>query len=321
MLAGGIGAIRPGHVLKAPVPEGAALIVLGGPGFLIGLGGGAASSVAQGATPEELDFASVRRDNAELERRCQEVIDRCWAMGDRNPILSIHDVGAGGLSNAMPELVHDAGLGARLELRAIPTGEPDLSPLELWCNEAQERYVLAIATDRVAEFAALCTRERAPWAQLGTATADGRLVVADGGARRPVDVPLELILGKAPRMTRRAEPFASPRFALELGGASLAEALDRVLGLPAVADKTFLVTIGDRTVGGMVSRRFDDRAVPGAGRRLRRDDRRLRRLRGRGDGDRRASAGRIARCGGGLATRDRRGGDEPRSGADRAARS
>ena len=254
MLAGGIGAIRPGHVVKAAVPEGAALIVLGGPAFLIGLGGGAASSLAQGASAEDLDFASVQRDNAELERRCQEVIDRCWALGDRNPILSIHDVGAGGLSNAMPELVHDAGLGATLDLRAIPTGEPDLSPLELWCNEAQERYVLAIAPDRVTEFASLCTRERAPWAQLGTATSDGRLVVADHGHTSPVDVPLELVLGKPPRMIRRAEPMASPRFSLELGGASVAEAIDRVLGLPTVADKTFLVTIGDRTVGGLVSR-------------------------------------------------------------------
>ncbi|HEX8110722.1 MAG TPA: phosphoribosylformylglycinamidine synthase, partial [Kofleriaceae bacterium] len=158
MLAGGIGAIRPGHIAKAPVPAGAALIVLGGPAFLIGLGGGAASSLAQGASAEDLDFASVQRDNPEIQRRCQEVIDRCWGMGDANPILSIHDVGAGGLSNALPELVHDAGLGAAIDLRAIPTGEPDLSPLELWCNEAQERYVLAIAPERVAEFAALCTR-------------------------------------------------------------------------------------------------------------------------------------------------------------------
>src|SRR5213078_2474479 len=284
MLAGGIGAIRPGHVAKAPVPAGAALIVLGGPAFLIGLGGGAASSLAQGASAEDLDFASVQRDNPEIQRRCQEVIDRCWAMGDANPILSIHDVGAGGLSNALPELVHDAGLGARLALRAIPTGEPDLSPLELWCNEAQERYVLAVAAERVAELAALCARERAPWAQLGIATADGRLVVVDAapaGAPRPpidptgedprpaatavgvptprawpspIDVPLEMVLGKPPRMARRADPIAPRRAALDLGGASVAEALDRVLGLPAVADKTFLVTIGDRTVGGLIAR-------------------------------------------------------------------
>ncbi|MDB4953421.1 MAG: purL [Myxococcales bacterium] len=255
MLAGGIGAVRPGDVAKLKMPVGSALVVLGGPAFLIGLGGGAASSVAQGASAEDLDFASVQRDNAEIERRCQEVIDRCWAMGDRNPILSIHDVGAGGLSNAMPELVHDAGLGARLELRAIPTGEPDLSPLELWCNEAQERYVLAIGTDRLAEFAALCARERAPWAQLGTATADGQLTVTDQrGGPPPVDVPLELVLGKPPRMTRRAEPIATTHTPLDLGGATVQQALDRVLGLPTVADKSFLVTIGDRTVGGLVSR-------------------------------------------------------------------
>jgi phosphoribosylformylglycinamidine synthase len=255
MLAGGIGAVRPGHVTKQKIAPGAALVVLGGPAFLIGLGGGAASSLAQGASAEDLDFASVQRDNAEIERRCQEVIDRCWAMGDANPIVSIHDVGAGGLSNAMPELVHDAGLGARLELRAIPTGEPDLSPLELWCNEAQERYVLAINADRLAEFAALCARERAPWAQLGVATPEGRLTLTDSrGGPPPVDVPLELVLGKPPRMVRHAEPIAPARAPLDLGGATVAQALDRVLGLPTVADKSFLVTIGDRTVGGLVSR-------------------------------------------------------------------
>ncbi|MDB4961784.1 MAG: phosphoribosylformylglycinamidine synthase [Myxococcales bacterium] len=255
MLAGGIGSVRETHVQKAKVSAGAALIVLGGPAFLIGLGGGAASSVSQGASAEDLDFASVQRENAEIQRRCQEVIDRCWAQGDHNPILSIHDVGAGGLSNAMPELVHDAGLGGTLELRAIPTGEPDLSPLELWSNESQERYVLAIDPARVPEFAALCERERAPWAQLGTATPDGRLTVTDRrGGPAPVDLPLEVVLGKAPRMTRRAEPVAPARVPLDLRGATVAEALDRVLGLPTVADKSFLVTIGDRTVGGMVAR-------------------------------------------------------------------
>ncbi|NVB77137.1 MAG: phosphoribosylformylglycinamidine synthase [Kofleriaceae bacterium] len=255
MLAGGIGAIRPSHVQKAPVPAGAALVVLGGPAFLIGLGGGAASSLAQGASTEDLDFASVQRDNPEIQRRCQEVIDRCWAMGEQNPILSIHDVGAGGLSNAMPELVHDAGLGAKLDLRKIPTGESDLSPLELWCNESQERYVMAIAPERIADFAALCERERAPWAQLGTATGDGRLTLADSsGGPAPVDLALDIVFGKPPRMTRRAEPVPSPRRPLELAGASVSDALDRVLGLPTVADKSFLVTIGDRTVGGLVSR-------------------------------------------------------------------
>ncbi|HEY5921532.1 MAG TPA: phosphoribosylformylglycinamidine synthase, partial [Kofleriaceae bacterium] len=255
MLAGGVGTIRASHVQKAKVPAGAALVVLGGPAFLIGLGGGAASSLAQGASAEDLDFASVQRDNAEIQRRCQEVIDRCWAMGDGNPILSIHDVGAGGLSNAMPELVHDAGLGAMLELRKIPSGEPDLSPLELWCNEAQERYVMAIGQERIAEFAALCARERAPWALLGTATPDGRLTLRDDrDGPPPVDLPLEVVLGKPPRMTRRADPLPSPRRPLDLAGASVADALDRVLGLPTVADKTFLISIGDRTVGGMVSR-------------------------------------------------------------------
>jgi phosphoribosylformylglycinamidine synthase len=256
MLAGGIGAVRPGHVHKAVIPAGAALIVLGGPAFLIGLGGGAASSLAQGASAEDLDFASVQRDNAEIQRRCQEVIDRCCALGEDNPILSIHDVGAGGLSNALPELVNDAGLGARLDLRAIPSGEPDLSPLELWCNEAQERYVLAVAPERVAELAALCARERAPWAELGVATAEGRLAVLDARApdATPIDLPLAVILGNPPRMVRRVEPVAPRRLALDLGGASVADALDRVLGLPTVADKSFLVTIGDRTVGGLVAR-------------------------------------------------------------------
>ena len=255
MLAGGIGSVRPMHVKKAPVPAGAALIVLGGPAFLIGLGGGAASSLAQGASAEDLDFASVQRDNAEIQRRCQEVIERCVALGDDNLILSIHDVGAGGLSNAMPELVHDADLGAVLDLRAIPTGEPDLSPLELWSNEAQERYVLAIDPARVAEFRALCARERAPWAQLGVATPDGKLHVSDNlGGPPPVDLPLELVLGKPPRMVRRAEVVPPARDKLDLGRATVAEALERVLGLPTVADKSFLVTIGDRTVGGMVAR-------------------------------------------------------------------
>jgi phosphoribosylformylglycinamidine synthase len=255
MLAGGLGNIRPVHVEKAGIPAGAPLIVLGGPALLIGLGGGAASSVGQGDQRAELDFASVQRDNAEMERRCQEVIDRCWALGPTNPILSIHDVGAGGLSNALPELVNDAGRGARLDLRTIPSGEPGMSPRELWCNEAQERYVIALDPAREADFAALCARERAPWAVLGHATDDGRLVVRDDllGAT-PVDVPLDVILGKPPRMVRRAETVKPPAAALALAGATVAEALHRVLGLPTVADKTFLVTIGDRTVGGLIAR-------------------------------------------------------------------
>ena len=253
MIAGGVGNVRAPHVHKQPLPAGAPLGVLGGPALLIGLGGGAASSMAQGASHAELDFASVQRDNAEIQRRCQEVIDACWALGDANPILSIHDVGAGGLSNALPELAHGGGRGARFDLRAIPSGDPAMSPAELWCNEAQERYVIALAPGREAEFAALCARERAPWAVLGTTTEEPHLRVDDPLLGAPaVDVPLDVILGKPPRMVRdvRREPVA---FApLDLAGVTVESALERVLRLPTVADKTFLVTIGDRSVGGLV---------------------------------------------------------------------
>ena len=255
MIAGGLGAVRPGHVEKAQIPPGAKLVVLGGPALRIGLGGGAASSVASGASDAELDFASVQRDNAEMERRCQEVIDACVAQGPANPILSIHDVGAGGLSNALPELVHGAGLGARIALRAIPNDDPGMSPLEIWCNEAQERYVLAIASERLAEFEALCARERCLYAVVGEATAEPQLVVHDAHfGDAPVDVPLALILGKPPRMVRDAKRAAVRRRPLDLAGVALADAVRRVLHLPAVADKTFLISIGDRTVGGLVSR-------------------------------------------------------------------
>ncbi len=255
MLAGGLGNVRPAHVDKAPVPAGSALVVLGGPALLIGLGGGAASSLAQGSQHSELDFASVQRDNPEMQRRCQEVIERCYALGERNPILSIHDVGAGGLSNALPELVNDQRLGARIELRKIPSGEPGLSPRELWCNEAQERYVLAVAAERVSELAAICERERAPFAVVGVATAEPHLLVEDSllGAA-PVDLPLEVLLGKPPRMERQAVSLEVQRQPFEAGALAVDEALERVLSLPAVADKTFLVTIGDRTVGGLISR-------------------------------------------------------------------
>jgi phosphoribosylformylglycinamidine synthase len=255
MLAGGLGNIRDEHVGKGTIPAGAALVVLGGPAMLIGLGGGAASSMAQGASAEDLDFASVQRDNAEIQRRCQEVIDACWALGADTPIVSIHDVGAGGLSNALPELVHDSARGARLDLRAIPSAEPGLSPLELWCNEAQERYVLAIAPAHLARFEAICARERAPYAVVGHATADGHLTVEDpllGGA--PIDVPLGVILGKPPRMRRDVERCAVAHPPLGLDAVDLREAALRVLRLPTVGDKTFLVTIGDRTVTGLCSR-------------------------------------------------------------------
>ena len=259
MIAGGVGNIRAEHVQKGDVPAGAPLVVLGGPALLIGLGGGAASSMAQGASHEDLDFASVQRDNAEIQRRCQEVIDACWAMGAENPIVSIHDVGAGGLSNALPELAHGSHRGARFDLRAIPSGDPAMSPAELWCNEAQERYVIALAPGREAEFGALCARERAPWALLGHATAEPQLRVddplLDPAARAPaVDMPMEVLLGKPPRMVRDVKTETTVFARLDLAGVTVEAALERVLRLPTVADKSFLVTIGDRSVGGLVMR-------------------------------------------------------------------
>jgi len=255
MIAGGFGNIRLPLVKKGEVPPGAPIIVLGGPAMLIGLGGGAASSMASGASEEALDFASVQRDNAEMQRRCQEVIDRCSALGEASPILSIHDVGAGGLANALPELVHASGRGACLELRKIPNDEPGMSPLEIWCNEAQERYVLALASDKLEDFANLCRRERCPFAVLGHATDDGKLQVSDAHVgNTPVDMPLSVLLGKPPKMVRkvRHEPVVQVPFATT--GIDLGEAIARVLRLPAVADKTFLITIGDRTVTGLVAR-------------------------------------------------------------------
>ncbi|MFZ1867351.1 MAG: phosphoribosylformylglycinamidine synthase [Steroidobacteraceae bacterium] len=255
MIAGGLGNIRRAHVDKADVPVGAKLIVLGGPAMLIGLGGGAASSVGSGASSADLDFASVQRGNAEIQRRAQETIDGCWALGDANPILLIHDVGAGGLSNAVPEAVDHSHRGARIDLRAIPSAESDMSPLELWCNEAQERYVVVVAPQSLATFAATAARERCPYAVIGEIDGTGRLTVADprlGGD--PVDMPLEVLLGKSPRMVRDVLSATQDPRPLDLNRIELHEAVYRVLRLPAVADKTFLITIGDRTVGGMVSR-------------------------------------------------------------------
>ncbi len=255
MLAGGLGNIRPGHVAKGAIRPGDHLVVLGGPAMLIGLGGGAASSIAGGAGREDLDFASVQRDNPEMQRRCQEVIDRCWAMGDDNPIAFICDVGAGGVSNALPELVNDGGVGGRFDLRAIPNDEPGMSPLEIWCNEAQERYVLAIPAGRLDAFAALCRRERCPFAVVGEATEDRRLVLDDARfANRPIDLPLDVLLGKPPRMHRTDRTRPRALAPLELRGLDLAEAVRSVLAHPAVADKTFLISIGDRTVTGLVAR-------------------------------------------------------------------
>ncbi|MCX7962077.1 MAG: phosphoribosylformylglycinamidine synthase, partial [Burkholderiales bacterium] len=255
MLAGGIGAIADEQKAKAPLAEGTLIVQLGGPGMRIGMGGGAASSMGAGANVAELDFDSVQRANAEMQRRAQEVIDRCWQLGPENPILAIHDVGAGGLSNAVPEMVHAAGRGARVDLRAIPSDDRSMSPREIWSNEAQERYVLAIAPEAISRFAAICERERCPFAVIGHATADGRLVVEDpllGG--RPVDMPLAALFGKPPKMRRTAMRRRPKREPLRLEGIELKEAALRVLRHPAVADKTFLVTIGDRTVGGLCAR-------------------------------------------------------------------
>jgi phosphoribosylformylglycinamidine synthase len=256
MLAGGLGNVRRAHVEKGVVSVGAQLVVLGGPAMLIGLGGGAASSLGSGASSAELDFASVQRGNPEMQRRAQEVIDACWALGAGNPIELIHDVGAGGLANAVPEAVAHSARGARIDLRAVPSAEPGMSPLELWCNEAQERYVLALRPDGLAAFAAIAQRERCPYALIGVTTDDGDLIVHDpllGG--EPVHMPIEALLGRPPRMRREVRSVpAPPAIEGEFAGVSLRDALYRVLRLPAVADKTFLITIGDRTVGGLVSR-------------------------------------------------------------------
>ncbi|WP_064748862.1 phosphoribosylformylglycinamidine synthase [Lysobacter antibioticus] len=268
MLAGGLGAIDRVQVAKLGLRPGHAVIVLGGPSMLIGLGGGAASSVASGDSAEELDFASVQRDNPEMERRCQEVIDRCVALGEANPIDSAHDVGAGGLSNAIPELLHDSGLGGVIDLAKVPSDDPSLSPMQLWCNESQERYVLGLPADRVADFAAICERERCPFAVVGYATAEERLVVgygatvesvygdgAEPAADWPIDLPMDVLFGKPPKMHRDTRhPAAAPWPALDWDGLDLHQAGLRVLAHPTVAAKNFLVTIGDRTVGGLVAR-------------------------------------------------------------------
>ncbi len=255
MIAGGLGNVRPGHVEKKEVVVGAPLVVLGGPSMLIGLGGGAASSLGSGESSSDLDFASVQRGNAEIQRRAQEVIDRCWALGDANPILLIHDVGAGGLSNAIPEAIAHDRRGGRIDLRKIPTAESELSPMEIWCNEAQERYVLALAPGTSLQFAAICERERCPHAVVGEITPDGRLLVTDPLlSATPVDMPIEVLLGDAPRMTRNVRSMSKLPTHLSTSGTTIGESLDRLLCLPAIADKSFLITIGDRSVGGMIAR-------------------------------------------------------------------
>ena len=255
MLAGGMGNIRDEHVQKAEITVGSKLIVLGGPAMLIGLGGGAASSMATGSSSADLDFASVQRENPEMERRCQEVIDRCWQLGEHNPISFIHDVGAGGLSNAFPELVNDAGRGGIFDLRAIPNDEPGMAPHEIWCNESQERYVLAVGAADFERFKAICERERCPFAVVGEATAEQHLTVTDSHfGNNAVDMPLEVLLGKAPRMHRSATREDELGDDFDAASVDLEEAVTRVLHHPAVASKSFLITIGDRSITGLVAR-------------------------------------------------------------------
>ncbi len=255
MIAGGYGNIRDAHVAKPPFAVGSQLIVLGGPAMLIGLGGGAASSMTTGSSSEDLDFASVQRQNPEMQRRCQEVIDRCCALGAASPIEFIHDVGAGGLSNAFPELVKDGETGGDFELRQVPNEEPGMSPLEIWCNESQERYVLAVAPGNMARFETICRRERCPYAVVGVAIDEQKLVLNDREfANRPIDLPMSVLFGKAPKMQRNIERAKADNAPLELGDIVLGDAIERVLNLPTVASKSFLVTIGDRSITGMVCR-------------------------------------------------------------------
>ncbi|MFN9029913.1 MAG: phosphoribosylformylglycinamidine synthase [Betaproteobacteria bacterium] len=251
MIAGGIGNIRDDQTTKLDLPAGTLMIQLGGPGMRIGLGGGAASSMGAGSNTEQLDFDSVQRGNAEIQRRAQEVIDRCWALGPGNPVLSIHDVGAGGLSNAMPELAHSAGKGAHFDLAKVPVEESGMSPLEIWCNESQERYALAIAPQSLPAFDWLCQRERCPYAVIGTVSDDGQLVVAEAGKAPAVDMPMDVLLGKPPKMHRDVQHLAQALPAIDTTTIDLATAALDVLRHPTVASKSFLITIGDRSVGGL----------------------------------------------------------------------
>ncbi len=254
MIAGGLGVIDAGQTHKIAFPAGSLLIQLGGPGMRIGMGGSAASSMATGANAAHLDFDSVQRGNPEMERRAQEVINQCWIQGDRNPILAIHDVGAGGLSNAFPELTNDAGRGARFDLQAIQLEESGMAPKEIWCNESQERYVLAIAPESLEQFQTLCERERCPFAVIGVATHERQLELADAGNESPVNMPMNVLLGKPPKMQRDVTSVARTFSPLNLTGVDLQKAVIDVLAHPTVASKRFLITIGDRTVGGLTHR-------------------------------------------------------------------
>lgn len=254
MIAGGLGSIDARLTKKIEFPAGTLLIQLGGPGMRIGMGGGAASSMATGANAAELDFDSVQRGNPEIERRAQEVINHCWSLGEANPILAIHDVGAGGLSNAFPELTNDAGRGARFDLRKVPLEESGLAPKEIWCNESQERYVMAIAPQSLPLFQGFCERERCPFAVVGVATEERQLRLVDEGAASPVDMPMDVLLGKPPKMHRDVKTVRREFKPLQLTGVSLRDAAIQVLSHPTVASKRFLITIGDRTVGGLSHR-------------------------------------------------------------------
>jgi len=254
MIAGGLGQIDATQTKKIEFPAGTLLIQLGGPGMRIGMGGGAASSMASGTNAADLDFDSVQRGNPEIERRAQEVINHCWAQGDKNPILAIHDVGAGGLSNAFPELTNDAGRGARFDLRAVPLEESGLAPKEIWSNESQERYVMAIAPESLEQFKAFCERERCPFAVVGVATEERQLQLVDEGQESPVDMPMDVLLGKPPKMHRDVKSVQRQTQPIDLTGVKLQDAVIGVLSHPTVASKRFLVTIGDRAVGGLTHR-------------------------------------------------------------------
>ena len=261
MLAGGMGSIRAQHTRKLPIQPGMPIVVLGGPAMLIGLGGGAASSVSSGVSSEALDYASVQRANAEMQRRCQEVIDACCAWGEDNPIVSIHDIGAGGLCNALPELIHDANLGGHFNLRSVLNDEPGMSPMQIWCNEAQERYCLAIREDLLPDFIAICEREKCLFSVVGQATREATLILDDehfresaGRQPQPIFLPMEALFGNPPRMRREVKTSVAVTHSFSMDSIDFSDALRRVLTLPSVADKSFLITIGDRSVGGMIAR-------------------------------------------------------------------
>jgi phosphoribosylformylglycinamidine synthase len=255
MIAGGMGAIRPMLINKQAIPAGSLIIILGGPAMLIGLGGGAASSQASGSASEELDFASVQRENPEMQRRCQEVINHCNALGEQSPIISIHDIGAGGLSNAVPEIIHDCGRGGRFELRQVQNADLGLSPMQIWCNEAQERYVVAIGPDSLELFTSFCQREQCLFAVIGQVTDEEQLILTDQWLNsNPIDLPMSILFGKPPKMHRKAEHKPPKLQPLTLTNIDLPDAIERVLAFPAVADKSFLIHIGDRSITGLVAR-------------------------------------------------------------------